>query len=141
MKTMIGFLCALALAGVLIAESSVPLVAHMPFAFYVGEQWMRAGEYSVQREAGRSLVWVSPSEPGARAVYFAFGADAKVKESRQNLLVFNKYGERYFLSQIIHAGDNVASELTRSAREREIVTSTLVSGIRPTRVVIVAHVR
>jgi hypothetical protein len=142
MKRILGFLCALALAGILPAQSSWPLVADVPFAFHVGDQAMPAGEYRVQRVAGQGMVWVIPSEPAPRAMSYSYGTSPRVKASEHNLLVFNKYGEgRYFLSQIIHAGDNVASELPKSVRERELVTSALISGIRPTRVVIAAKIR
>jgi hypothetical protein len=66
MKRIPGFLCALALAGILPAQSSWPLVAGVPFAFHVGDQAMPAGEYRVQRVAGQGMLWVIPSEPAPR---------------------------------------------------------------------------
>jgi hypothetical protein len=55
-------------------------------------------------------------------------------------LVFNKYSEdRIFLSQIWRDGDGV--ELPKANREREAVTSKLLTGVRPTVITILARAR
>ena len=132
-RALFSLVCLVGLASALHAQSSAPLVADVPFAFFAGDTAMPAGEYRVWRDPSTQKVRVDP-EGGWGVFLSSFGTSVKAP-SKKCLLVFNKYSEdRIFLSQIIYAGDSTASEMIKSKRERESVTSTLISGLRPTSV-------
>jgi hypothetical protein len=143
MKSILScFVFLLALACTLTAQSSVPLIADVPFPFFVGNQQMPAGEYrfALRPDVGRTALAVR-DENGAQVFVLSFAADAK-KKGEENWVVFTKYANnRHFLRQIVHAGDITASETLKSRTERQSVTSTLHAGNYPTKVVIVARVR
>ena len=140
-QALLSLVCLVGLAGALHAQSSAPLVADVPFAFFAGDTAMPAGEYRVWLNKDIQKVVVDPVEPRSGVFLPAFGADAKARPDKC-VLVFNKYSEdRIFLNRIIHEGNSIASEMMKSKRERESVTSTLTSGLRPTTVVVLARMR
>jgi len=140
-QALLSLVCLVGLNSALPAQSSAPLVADIPFAFFAGDTAMPAGEYRVWLNKDIQRVVVDPVEPLSGVFLAAFGADAKARPDKC-VLVFNKYSEdRIFLNRIIHAGDSIASEMMKSKRERESVTSTLISGLRPSTVVVLARMR
>lgn len=123
------------------AQTSLPLVADIPFAFYVGDAQMSAGEYRVEKLSGHWMIKVVSVDGSEAAMRLVFGSDAK-ETPKTHALIFRKYGEdRYFLGEIRHEGERVGTEVPRSKKEREAVTSTLVSSTRPTTVMILARAR
>ena len=141
-RILFGSVCLLALSGILAAQSSVPLVADISFPFFVGDHQFPAGEYRFLREGVSGLVLVVPKELGCSPAFImALSADAVVKP-KGNFVVFTKYAnDKYFLRQIVHAGEITASQTYKSRTERESVTSTLKASNYPERVVILARVR
>jgi hypothetical protein len=138
MKTNSTFaLATLALAAMLapihLAAQSSNLIVTVPFNFAVGSKAMPAGEYRVTVEQG--LTRLDSVNGAAHMNALGFGIDAepgKVKTS----LVFTRYSDRYFLSQI-WAGKEMGTQLPQSAGEREMraknqpsTTVTLVASLR-----------
>jgi hypothetical protein len=74
------------------------LAAEIPFNFIVGDVKMPSGHYTVQIHAGNSLLIRSTEN------YKAVVSFANVMTTPQNLksgrLVFNAYGDRYYLSTV-----------------------------------------
>ncbi len=123
------------------AQSSLPLVADIPFAFHVGDKEMPAGEYRVDRLNLGPVIKVASVDGSESAMRLVIPSDAK-ETPTTHALVFRKYGEdRYFLGEIRHEGVRIGTEVPKSKREREAVTSTLVSSARPTTVMILARAR
>ena len=124
----------------LCAQSSIPLTIDIPFAFYHGDTQMPVGEYEVLR-FGLGAVLVRSTDGRESAVRLSDNATAK-QLPKKKALVFRKYGEdRYFLGWIWHTGVQVGTEFPKSKKEREAVTSTLVSSTRPNTVMILARAR
>lgn len=130
----------LGMAGLLNAQSSMDLSAEIPFAFNAGEHEMLAGEYTVSANSDQCLmIRNAVGDESAFLLRFRVSAAESGKTAR---LVFNKYPNgKYFLSQVWHEGDLTGSEAMKTKLEREMVTSTLKAGLRPMRVIIVAHIR
>lgn len=141
MKTMISlFVLTASSAATLCAQNSRPITAEIPFAFFVGDRQMPAGEYRVTETSAKMIIVRSEDCRGA-AVLQSFAA-RKMEPKKRDTLVFRSYGEgRYFLGWIWCAGSATGTEVPKSEKEREAVTSTLVSSTRPTTVVILARLR
>jgi hypothetical protein len=138
MKAYVG----IALAAVLLlvvpafGQTGTRLEGEIPFAFEMTGTVLPAGTYEVTlrmpilvRNADRSnYAAMTVSAPWG----FPTGSDPVVK------LVFNKYGDRHFLSQVW--GPNSYYELPKSRQERELVTSRLIAGLeKPETVVLLAR--
>jgi hypothetical protein len=112
---------AVLLASSAVAQLPHPLVAQVPFDFTVGKRTFQAGEYMVM-PAGQGIVRLT--SPDYREAMIAFYTPAQ-KSDRQaeSKLVFNRYGDRYFLSQVWSAGSDTGLQLRKGAAEVEIARS------------------
>lgn len=120
------------------AQSGTPaLRADIPFAFEMRGQSMPAGDYGVEFSSDRNYIMVKSKENAREG---AIGLTFAVYQTRSMgvvpKLVFNKYGDRYFLSQVWHP--NLVRELPKTKQERELVTSRVIAQ-NPVRVVVVAR--
>jgi hypothetical protein len=97
------------------------LKANIPFDFSVGNTWMPAGEYSVTSPLEGILELRSDNH----SAYVASSQNSYATDSG-NKLVFDKYGDQYFLHQVRcsnHDSLNVeipASKAEKRAREHSI---------------------
>jgi hypothetical protein len=135
-KPLIWMLCCVLLAMPLAAQLSRASVAEIPFGFYVSDKWMPAGEYRFELQTDR--VFVGPSDKGPQAVAMVYGG-TKRRQDAEPLVVFTKYSEaRIFLSRIAHPAMTSTAELTKSKRERELVSSRVVAQKPPESITLVA---
>ena len=111
-------LALVAAAGTARAQSPVRLTVDVPFDFYVGDQPMPAGRYTIRRavkDTDRTLV-VAGQDEDDRTV--AVTAPVAGRESGRSALVFHRYGGEYFLRSAWTAGDAEGREFRVSKRER-----------------------
>jgi hypothetical protein len=123
MKKQIAVAIAL-LAAVIVASPCYAqrdgLKGNVPFAFQVGNKTMPAGDYTIDRlslPAGSILI-IRRCAGDDGAMVSTFIVDAKNGESQPEL-VFHKYGDTYFLSEV-WTGDARGRKLYRSDREKEL---------------------
>ena len=94
------------------------LIANVPFDFHVGKKAMAAGSYEVL-SISEQVDLVNNMDTGVAAfVVKAIHVQGMYDEGAK--LVFNKYGNQYFLSQIWDGRSNVGIELPKSKRETEL---------------------
>jgi hypothetical protein len=99
--------------------------ADIPFAFQVANQTMPAGEYLIQRNSDLNeetqMIRRTDSSAAALALTSAV-VDVKNGKSEPEL-VFHKYGDNYFLSEI-WTGQGDGRRLLVSKREKELARET-----------------
>jgi hypothetical protein len=109
-------------AGVATAngQSRDRLVAQVPFEFIVGDKALASGEYklSTVTSAGDALM-IKNADAGDAAIRFTSPIGHKNTKTYARL-VFHRYDNRYFLSQVWMSGESVGRELRKSAQERAI---------------------
>ncbi len=114
-----------ALTTIALAVVSMParaqtgeLKASIPFSFYAGGQDFPAGEYTIQRDpANTALIHLSD---GAGHTLTTFTIRAVRQPENGPKLIFNKYGDEYFLSEVRWMRSTEALQLPQSSREREL---------------------
>jgi hypothetical protein len=128
-------------AGLAHTQTSRGIEANIPFDFFVGNKQMTAGTYQVSADLSSKVLLVRSADWRDGAMTFSFSASiGKVPE--EALLVFNKYGaDRHFLAQIWYPGNSTPTQVVKSKKEREVVTSTIISLKSPETVTILARVR
>ena len=90
------------MAGFAFSGAGVEMRINVPFAFYLGDQQLPAGEYHFNMEHGNFAtasyvnVW-APKGADNRILMTTAGTD---KNTTANQLVFNKYGQKLFLSTV-----------------------------------------
>lgn len=98
------------------------LKANIPFSFIIGNQTLPAGEYTVryvnQNSGKNALLFRSMDGKTSRIVNMTT-AQASGTETKASL-VFNQYGESYFLSEVWTGADQYGLSLPKSRAERQM---------------------
>jgi hypothetical protein len=114
-----GCLCLAVSLTSAFAQSSQMLTVDLPFAFQVNNQQFPAGHYRVSVDAGHPAVMLQNVK--SKQSVFSISSplrSAKIRESAS--LVFTRYNDRYFLSQIWMTGTDSGRGLPPSRAEREL---------------------
>jgi len=135
---MAGVMALTVMAATRVAQAQEPLAVNIPFDFVAGNQVLPAGEYSVQASGpGKTLILIDRKDSAASAIINSNAVVANEIQS-QSKLVFDRYGDRYFLSQVWAAGNSRGRQLLKSGREKEMAQAaeievpgqiTLVAGL------------
>lgn len=103
-----------------VARAEQAMLVNIPFEFAAGNAVLPAGEYRVEKLGSNSAVLlIRCSDPGASVVLTTNAAVANDLQT-ESKLVFNRYGSRYFLSQVWSRGSSSGRQLLKSRREKEI---------------------
>jgi hypothetical protein len=108
----------LTLAAACYAQST-PLQVTVPFDFVAGSRTYSAGQYTVLQPVATSVVAIRPdgSQRGIFMLAIRVESGAAQKFAK---LVFHRYGDRYFLSEVWDMGRSSGSQLPKTAQEREL---------------------
>jgi hypothetical protein len=108
-------------AGATYAQLPSPggLKANIPFSFIVGKTTFPAGEYTVKNSLIDGVLQISAEDSSRRALISTLGVEAN-KGSNQTKLIFHRYGDQYFLSQIWVENEASGRELPRTRTEKEL---------------------
>ena len=104
------------------SESNTAVTVKIPFAFYAGNQQMPAGEYRIAMPRmggfaiGSMLQVTSPD--GSLCQYLFSTVGRPVTNDTDYHLIFNKYGDTYFLSRVRNS--DRGAELAPSRVERRL---------------------
>jgi hypothetical protein len=120
--TLLGILGCLVLVALptVYGQSEERVIASIPFEFTAGNRTLPAGDYTINRAENTPGMMLLRSEDSHSAVFFAVENTYSLQIAKQTELVFNKVGDRYFLSQIWVAGEDLGRELPKSRAEREL---------------------
>ena len=107
--------------------SRTQLIANVPFDFSVGGQTLPAGEYTVRQmtpDSGSAIVQLRSRDGHSRALVQMNSVIGKVNDCA--LLIFHRYGNRYFFAQAWTPGysEGLQAQKTRAERaaQREIAS-------------------
>ncbi len=114
-------------ASFLYSESMPTESATVPFAFHVQQNDFPAGRYMLYRVGAAGLIQIRNLATGESIMFTARPALA-VKRGDPKL-IFNRYGDRYFLSQV-WTPDATRIDVVKGAREKEIAKGTGLVAMR-----------
>jgi hypothetical protein len=113
--------CALSLGSLVAtqsasAQSTAVAEVNIPFAFHTPTQTLPAGAYRVDR-TGNLLILTSTD---SKAAGFVLTHSAiKTQAPNHGYVVFERYGDTYYLEQIWTAGENTGIECPKGRAEKE----------------------
>jgi hypothetical protein len=117
---MAGVMALTAMATTRVAQAQETVVVNIPFDFAAGKTTLPAGEYSLKvSDSTHSLILISRKDSSASA-FINTNAVATANVQTESKLVFNRYGDRYFLSQVWSEGNSQGRQLVKTAREKEL---------------------
>ena len=107
------------------------LTANIPFEFTVSKEKLPAGKYSVGRahDSSGDTVLQIRSDDGDRIVTRFSVPIVTFNPKNGAELVFHRYGDQYFLSEIWPAGGGTGRALPKSHEERELERNARVNQV------------
>jgi hypothetical protein len=103
-------------SGVWAQAQTKALKATIPFDFTVNNKTLPAGTYTVKSEDSIVVSFSDPSQKGAQVLGVVQPETAK--KDQGNALVFHRYGDRYFLSEIRSQNSALNSSLAITKSEK-----------------------
>ena len=95
---------------------------NVPFAFHVGQKTLAAGTYNVSVVNTSGLLMIRP-QAGEAVQAMPQSAVQAATIPDKGKMVFHRYGNTYFLSQIWRGGREFGSQLKKTGAEREMAKS------------------
>ena len=106
-------------AGSASAQGADIMKVTVPFDFVITHKTLPAGDYVVRRRiAGARVVLAIQNEDKNESAYLIPHTVQARDLQPESKLIFNQYGDQYFLSQVWLAGRGSGDELTKTSRER-----------------------
>jgi hypothetical protein len=117
---MAGIMALTAMATTRVAQAQEALVVNVPFDFMAGNQNLPAGEYSVKVSQTDARIVLIERRDATAAMFIGTNTVVANTIQSESKLVFNRYGDRYFLSQVWNEGNSRGRQLMKTSREKEI---------------------
>ena len=120
-------------------EPGTKIRASIPFDFTVKGKTLPAGEYEVSRVMDEpiALLLRNVHDKHDEVVVETEPVIGRMTPKRDEL-IFNRYGESYFLSEVFTAGEQTGEELYPTHRERELRSEMARNQAGPERVSVAA---
>jgi hypothetical protein len=118
---MFGLFAILAVANAH-AQTSRVQKANIPFSFTVADKTLPAGEYTVERlnpESDKAVLAIRSADGSMNKIVMTTPVQAgRTQETAR--LVFNRYGDQYFLAEVWTPADDTGMAIRQSRSEREL---------------------
>jgi hypothetical protein len=97
------------------------LEVNIPFQFHAGNTKLPPGSYSIHMLENSDLKFmeITSADGSTSALFEVHETDASSAPAKSEL-VFNKYGNRYFLSKLFDEGNPSGNEVVESAYEKKV---------------------
>jgi hypothetical protein len=121
-------ICLLGFIGVVLGMSIISaqgqiigqLEADIPFTFHAGGAKLPPGKYVIHVQEGSDLgVMEIQSADGRTSALFEVREAQDSTTPKQAVLVFNHYGNRYFLSKLFDGGEKLGSAVVESGYAKQ----------------------
>ena len=102
------------------------LEVNIPFQFHVGSSKLPAGKYIIHMldDSDLTVMEISTPDGSTTALFNVQSAEAKSAPAKSEL-IFNKYGNRYFLAELFDQENRSGSKVVESRYEKRIDKATL----------------
>ena len=130
----------LLVAGSAIAQSG-EVRSNVPFDFTVEGKTVPAGAYTIGKLGRSGETLLLGSQDGKMHMVISSNAAQNLAGANKTKLVFNRYKDQYFLSEIWVQGSTSGRQIPKSKREKELAKEVALASVAPERVEIVAALR
>jgi hypothetical protein len=95
--------------------------ADIPFQFHAGDTKLPAGKYVIRMmdDSDLTIMEISRADGSVAALFQVHSAEAN-STPRKSELIFNKYGNRYFLDKLFDEGEPSGSQVVESNYEKRV---------------------
>ncbi|SRR6266851_4675280 len=101
------------------------LETDVPFQFHVGNTKLPAGKYTIRVVDGSDLMLmeITSADGSTSALFQVLDAEANSAPGKSEL-IFNKYGNRYFLEKLFEESNPSGSAVVKSYYEKRVAEAT-----------------
>jgi len=113
-------------AGKACAQIVGDLDVDIPFQFHAGNTKLPAGKYRIHvlDDSDLTVMEISSADGSTSALFQVQESDANAAPAKSEL-IFNKYGNRYFLTKLFDEGNPSGSKVVESRYEKQISKAAL----------------
>lgn len=108
-------------AATTMAAENYALRARVPFDFSAAGVQVPAGVYTIERQGAPGILMLRDDNGKIKAVFQTITLSA-TPDHNEAKLVFNKYGDQYFLSRVVNAV-GPGAQLRQTKIEKELVAA------------------
>lgn len=108
------------LIGVAASAQTIHLKAQVPFNFIAGNTMFSAGQYELLSTGSGDKILVIRSLDSKGGILLLSNPCQSLNPTDRTKLVFHRYGQRYFLSEVWIRGNSIGHEVPPSSREVEV---------------------
>jgi hypothetical protein len=103
------------------AQINGDLEVNIPFQFHAGDARLPAGTYRIHMlsDGDANVMEITSADGSTSAVFYVHEEDPDSIPAKGEL-IFNKYGDRYFLAKVFDGGNSIGSALTESRYEKTL---------------------
>ncbi|MBI4875055.1 MAG: hypothetical protein HY822_10530 [Acidobacteria bacterium] len=117
-KWWVGLALAALMSASAWAGDAVAIRASVPFDFMAGNQRVPAGEYVFAQDWFRRQLQIGSTDAKV-TLSIVFNAGSYNRTGFASALVFDRYGDRYFLREVLAGENAVGARLPKSRAEKE----------------------
>ncbi len=117
-------------------DYDLKVVVAVPFSFTANGVTLPAGDYVVSNDSYWNALRIR-DQHGPASAFLQAHASLEREAAKNTKLVFNRFGDRYFLESISKRGDARRFDLAKSRNERELERS----GARPAVTMLIGKLR
>lgn len=104
------------------AQSDAQLEVRIPFNFTICREQLPAGKYTIKHASSSATHMLSIRSEDNRVVELACTNDVQSPKSMdEGKLIFNRYGEQYFLTEAWWPGDDIGHQIVKTEREKTLI--------------------
>jgi len=122
LKTMAVILGLVVVAGASVGQAQIigRIKSDIPFSFYVRGRLMPAGSYTIaELNPGSGTMEIRSDDGKSAAIFLTIEKQEKDTQTPSEL-IFHKYGDQVFLSEIVEQGVIDGAEVVKSKMEKRI---------------------
>ncbi len=105
--------------GAAFAQNNTIVTANVPFEFHVGSTVIPPGPCKIEIKADSGVLFLRCRDSKNGVIALSNGVQSTAAASEKGSMVFNRYGDSYFLARLWTPGTATGRELLRSKVERE----------------------
>jgi len=117
------------------AQERITLKVNVPFRFHAGRTTLPAGIYTLRSNVAAQGILTVQSQSEAGGINIRFNPNSTAHPQAEGKVVFQKYGDEYFLSEVWSANSTAMAALIKSPQERELIAK----SSNPDRTILVAR--
>ena len=117
--SLISLLSLLLVAGSAIAQTS-SMHANVPFSFTVGDKTVPAGSYTIGALGRTPEMLLLQATDGSSPMIVGSNSVRNLNGANKTKLVFNRYNDHYFLSEIWVQGATSGRQIPKTSQEKEL---------------------